>query len=68
MAITGQDFGIEFTDWLNRMGVDTSMDITRVVIDVPCDDLVKIHVEYHGDKRILVDLPYQEGIEISTVN
>jgi hypothetical protein len=59
--------GYQLADQLIKAGIIPAGDkITRVVIDAPAGNVVKIHVERVGDERLLQVVPSLEGVRIST--
>lgn len=45
--------------WLERAGLDLSM-AQRVVIDIPCDDAVRIYIQQVATERLLEGNPPAE--------
>lgn len=52
MAHTGQDMQ-DFWRSLKELGLGPGEDVCRVIIDIPCNDVVKVYYECFADKRML---------------
>jgi hypothetical protein len=59
--------GWEFGQALRDAGI-IGNDVARVVIDVPCDNLVKLYVERAGSRKLLRVISTLQGVRIETVD
>ena len=53
MAMLGRDVAV--WEWLKRSGIVAESDqVTRVIIDIPCEDIVRVYVTKFVDEQAFV--------------
>ena len=53
-------------EWAEALGIDLSQ-TRRIVIDIPCHDVVRVYVEQFGTERLLKITPPSDGLNIEVI-